>query len=449
MQTANSPESSPGRDPSAAGAGNPYALFRNRNFTRYITGRVVSTVGSQMLTVAVDWELYQRTHSALALGFVGLALMVPMVVCTLPAGHVADTFNRKSIILAATLLLAAASLGLALISLLNAPVAWIYACLVVVGVARTFVWPATAAFLPNLVSREQFARAVTFNSGAFQLSSVLGPAAGGWLYAATGHAWVIYFLNALAALIFFALVMTIPHQHKNPERRPTTLKTLIAGFNFVYENKIILGTISLDMFAVLLGGAVSLLPIFAGDILRSGADGLGLLRAAMPIGAVLCAVWLTHRPPLQKAGRAMLWSVAVFGLATILFGVGNPDCLGRWLNQGHLPAGFWFWFAFAMLALSGAVDNISVVVRQTLVQILTPDEKRGRVSAVNSLFIGTSNELGGFESGFVAWLGGAAIGHTLASGAIFSVVTGGIGTIIVVIVVAKIWPEIRRYGALN
>ncbi len=436
------------REPPPAAPGHPYALFRNRHFARYLTGRVATTMGSQMLTVAVDWELYQRTHSALALGFVGLALMVPMVICTLPAGHVADTLDRKKIILVATLLLTATSLGLALISLLNAPVAWIYACLVVVGVARTFVWPASAAFLPNLVAREHFPRAVTFNSGAYQLSSVLGPAAGGLLYAATGRAWVIYVLNALASLIFFALVLTIPHRHQRVERPPTTLRSLVAGFNFVYQNKIILGTLSLDMFAVLLGGAVSLLPIFAGDILHAGADGLGLLRAAMPIGAVVCTLWLTHRPPLQKAGRAMLWSVAIFGLATILFGVGNAACLGRWLNLGGLPAGFWFWFAFLMLALSGAVDNISVVVRQTLVQILTPDEKRGRVSAVNSLFIGTSNELGGFESGLVAWLGGTAIGQTVAHGAIFSVVTGGIGTVIVVLAVAKIWPEIRRYGKL-
>jgi MFS family permease len=434
--------------PTAAAEARPYAIFQNRNFTRYLIGRLAATLGSQMLTVAVDWELYQRTHSALALGFVGLAQMVPMVLCTLPAGHVADTFNRKSIILASSLLLAVASLGLTLISLWHAPVVWIYACLVVVGVARTFQWPASAAFLPSLLPRHLFPRGVTFNSGAFQLASVLGPAAGGLLYAATGHAAIIYLLNVLASLIFFALVASISYQHIPPERKPATLKTLIAGFNFVYENKIILGTISLDMFAVLLGGAVSLLPFFAGDILHSGADGLGILRAAMPIGAVLCALWLAHRAPLQKAGRAMLVSVAVFGLATILFGVGNQACLGRWLGLTMIPNAFWFWFSFAMLGVCGAVDNVSVVVRQTLVQILTPDEKRGRVSAVNSLFIGTSNELGGFESGFVAWLGGTAIGHTAASGAIFSVVTGGIGTIIVVLAVARIWPEIRRYGRL-
>jgi MFS family permease len=435
------------KPPPAADA-SPYALFKNRNFTRFLLGRLAITMGTQMLSVAVDWELYQRTHSALALGFVGLSFMVPMILCTIPAGHVADVFNRKSIILSATLLLAASSLALALISEFKAPVAYIYACLVVVGVARTFQWPASAAFLPSLVPRPLFPKAVTFNSGIFQLSSVLGPAACGLLYAATGQAAIIYSLNALACLIFFALVIYIPHQHTPPDRQPVTVKTLIAGFNFVYANKIILGTVSLDMFAVLLGGAVSLLPIFAADILNFGANGLGLLRAAMPVGAVLCALWLTHRPPLQKAGRAMLLSVAVFGLATILFGVGNSACLGRWLNLSALPNAFWFWFSFAMLAICGAVDNVSVVVRQTLVQILTPDEKRGRVSAVNSLFIGTSNELGGFESGFVAWLAGTAIHHTVARGAIFSVVTGGLGTIIVVAIIAKVWPEIRRYGKL-
>ena len=177
------------------------------------------------------------------------------------------------------------------------------------------------------------------------------------------------------------------------------LKSLVEGFRFVYQNKIILGVITLDLFAVLLGGAVTILPMFADDIFHAGPGGLGWLRNAMAVGAVICAFIIAHRPPLQKAGRAMLWSVAIFGAATIIFGLANANCLGRWLA---LPDSFWFWVAFAMLALAGAVDNISVVVRQTLVQILTPDEKRGRVSAVNSLFIGTSNELGGFRSGIVA-----------------------------------------------
>jgi MFS family permease len=200
----------------------------------------------------------------------------------------------------------------------------------------------------------------------------------------------------------------------------------------VFENKIILGTITLDMFAVLLGGATSLLPIYAKEILHSGADGLGLLRAAMPIGAVVCALILTHRPPLQKAGRSMLWSVAVFGLATIVFGLTR-----------------WFWLSFLMLFVCGAVDNVSVVVRHSLVQLLTPDEKRGRVSAVNSLFINTSNELGGAESGFVAQWFGPSLGNTVAMGSIISVVSGGIGTILVVAAVALIWPQIRKYGRLD
>ena len=210
-----------------------------------------------------------------------------------------------------------------------------------------------------------------------------------------------------------------------------TLQALLTGFKFVYASKIILGIITLDMFAVFLGGATALLPIYAKDILLVGPGGLGFLAAALPLGSILCVFILTHRPPLQKAGRAMLWAVTVFGLATIAFGLSK-----------------WFWFSFLMLFVCGAVDNISVVVRHTLVQMLTPDEKRGRVSAVNNLFIGTSNELGEFESGTVAQIFGAAMGNTNATGAIISVVSGGIGTILIVIAVALIWPEIRRYGKL-
>jgi hypothetical protein len=226
-----------------------------------------------------------------------------------------------------------------------------------------------------------------------------------------------------------------------------SIKSLIEGFRFVYQSKIILGVITLDLFAVLLGGTVTILPMFANDIFLAGPGALGWLRNSMAVGAVVCALIIAHRPPLQKAGRAMLWSVAIFGVATILFGLTNANCFGRWVA---LPNPVWFWLAFALLALAGAVDNISVVVRQTLVQILTPDEKRGRVSAVNSLFIGTSNELGGSRSAVVAWLfttptflGGAA-----ATGAIISTVSGGLGTLLVVLVVAWLWPEIRRYGRL-
>jgi MFS family permease len=453
MHDRESPENLPDEPAPKPAGESAYAVLKNANFTRYLTGRFVASLGQQMLVVAIDWELYQRTHSALSLAFVGLSLMVPMILFTVPAGHFADTFNRKKIILTATLVLAAASVSLTLISYFAAKVFWTYICLFVLGAARTFLWPASAAFVTSLVPREQFSRAVTFNSGAFQMSSVLGPVAFGAVIAMTPHAeqnstaWSIYALNVLASVLCFALVVPIKHTHKVKAAEPVSAKSLVEGFRFVYQSKIILGVITLDLFAVLLGGAVTILPMFANDIFHTGPSGLGWLRNAMAIGAVICAFIIAHRPPLQKAGRAMLLSVAIFGVATILFGLANKNCLGHWFA---LPNSFWFWFAFAMLALAGFVDNISVVVRQTLVQILTPDEKRGRVSAVNSLFIGTSNELGGFRSGIVAWLFASptVLGNAAATGAIISTVSGGIGTILVVLAVAWIWPEIRKYGKL-
>jgi MFS family permease len=451
MHETETQDNNPPVPPPPAPEEHPYAVFRNPDYARYLVARFVAAFGMQMLVVAIDWELYDRTGSALALGFVGLSLMVPMILSTLPAGHVADSFNRKKIILAATGVLVLCSAGLAAGSafiarekVLPFQLA-VYALLAVIGVARTFLWPASAAFVTALVPRQQLPRAITFNSGAFQLSSVLGPAAGGVLIWLTHGAWIVYALNAVAGLACLVLVAGVRHEHKLPPREPVSLKNLIMGFQFVYQNKIILGTLTLDMFAVLLGGAVSLLPIFAKDILNSGPDGLGLLRAAMPIGAVTCAFIIAHRPPLQKAGRAMLDCVAIFGVATILFGLANHAALGRYLPASDTV---WFWVAFGLLALCGAVDNVSVVVRQTLVQILTPDEKRGRVSAVNSLFIGTSNELGGFESGFTAQLFGPMLANSMATGTILSTVVGGFGTVAVVLAVAWIWPEIRRYGKL-
>jgi MFS family permease len=449
MHDQESPENLPDKPaPKPGVAENAYAVLRNADFVRYLTGRFVASLGQQMLVVAIDWELYERTHSALPLAFVGLSQMIPMILCTLPAGHFADTFSRKKIILITTLVLAAASLGLTLSSALVAPLDWIYFFLVIIGAARTFLWPASAAFVTGLVPREQFARAVTFNSGLFQFSSVVGPAACGLVISfAHQTAWAVYALNVLTSIACFALVVTIKHEHKVKPAEPVSAKSLIEGFRFVYQNKIILGVITLDLFAVLLGGTVTLLPIYAKDIFHGGPSSLGWLRDAMPIGAVICAGIIAYRQPLQKAGRTMLLSVAIFGVATILFGIANKNCFGNWLA---LPNSFWFWFSLVMLALAGFVDNISVVVRQTLVQILTPDEKRGRVSAVNSLFIGTSNELGGFRSGIVAWLFASPtiLGNAAATGAIISTVTGGIGTILVVLAVAWIWPEIRKYGKL-
>jgi len=454
MHEQESPENLPDEPVEKSAGESAYSVLRNPDFSRYLIGRFFASLGQQMLVVAIDWELYQRMHSALPLALVGLSIMLPMILFTVPAGHFADTFNRKKIILATTLVLTVVSIGLALASAFLLPVGWIYFFLFIIGAARTFLWPASAAFVTSLVPREQFARAVTFNSGAFQFSAVVGPAAFGAVLAVTpgavahGTAWSVYALNAFASLLCFALVLPIKHEHKVKPAEPVTLKSLAEGFRFVFQSKIILGTITLDLFAVLLGGAVTILPMFANDIFHTGPSGLGWLRNAMAVGAVICAFIIAHRPPLKKAGSAMLWSVAIFGIATILFGLTNADCFGHWLA---LPDALWFWISFTLLALAGAVDNISVVVRQTLVQILTPDEKRGRVSAVNSLFIGTSNELGGFRSGIVAYFftTPTLLGNAQATGAIISTVSGGIGTILVVIAVAWIWPEIRKYGKLG
>ncbi|MBU6398722.1 MAG: MFS transporter [Verrucomicrobia bacterium] len=399
-----------------------YAVLRNRNFMLYLVGRFIAALGQQMLTVAVGWELYERTHSALALGLVGLVQMIPMIVLILPAGHLADTRDRKRIIVLMVGTIALASLGLAVVSLLGLHVGWTYFCLFLAGIARTFLWPASSAFLPQLVPRRQFSRAVTWNSGGFHLSSVAGPACGGALIALTHHAATVYVINTGATVVCLVLIWLVRAPHRAVAPEAMTLANLIAGFRFVYATKIVFGAITLDLFAVLLGGATALLPVYAKDILGVGPSGLGLLQAALPAGSLISALVLAHRPPLEKAGRALLWAVIGFGVATVAFGYSTS-----------------FWVSFAMLFVCGATDNVSIVVRHTLVQLLTPDEKRGRVSAVNSLFIGTSNELGGFESGLVA--------HWFTP--VFSVVSGGIGTIVVVIAVALIWPELRRYGRLE
>jgi MFS family permease len=447
-----SPENLPDEPAPKSATQDAYAVLRYPDFFRYLIGRFTASLGQQTLVVAIDWELYQRTKSALPLMFVGLSIMIPMILCTVPAGHFADTFNRKKIILASTLISGVVSVALALFSWYMAPVFWIYLCLVVLGAARTFLWPASAAFVTGLVPREQFSRAVTFNSGAFQMTAVLGPMAFWAILALTPHAeekataWSVYAFNAFASLLCFFLVVPIKHVHKAREAEPVSARSLIEGFSFVYKNKIILGIITLDLFAVLLGGTVTILPIYQQNVFHVGPGGLAWLRNSMSIGAIICAFIITHRPPIQKAGRAMLLSVIIFGVTTILFGVANQNCFGTGLSNM-----FWFWFAFAMMAIAGAVDNVSVVVRQTLVQILTPDEKRGRVSAVNSLFIGTSNELGGSRSALIAYCftRTSFLGNAAATGAIVSTVTGGIGTILVVIVVAWLWPEIRRYGKLG
>src|SRR5262245_12649204 len=433
------PEVSAEKDLTAAlPAPNAYAVLRNRDLALYLISRLFATTGQQMVVMAVGWEVYERTyqgtHAGLALALVGLTQVIPMILFTLPAGHMADNYDRKKTIILMTLIVFASSLGLTLFSSRHAPLFWLYVCLFVGGSARTFLWAASASFLPLLVERRDFARAVNWNASVFNFSAIIGPPIAGHLIDLTqkNNAALVYALNAGAALMCALLLSFVRRHHTVAVKEPMTFKGLLTGFNFVFANRVVLGIITLDLFAVLLGGSVALLPIFAKDILGVGAKGLGVLTAALPLGAVLCTFILAHRPPMQRAGRALIWSVAAFGVATIWFGYSK-----------------WFWLSFLLLFISGAVDNISVVVRHTLVQLLTPDEKRGRVSAVNNLFIGTSNELGAFRSGFVAQTFGPWVGRTMVTGAIVSTVSGGVGTILVVIAVALIWPEIRKFGRLD
>ncbi|HEY3863163.1 MAG TPA: MFS transporter [Verrucomicrobiae bacterium] len=400
----------------------PYAILRNKDFLFYLLGRFVASFGQQMLTVAVGWEIYDRTHSSLLLGLVGLTAFIPMVLTTLPAGHMADTRERKRIIIYMQGVLACTSLGLAYISWKQEPVIWMYICLLMAGVARTFLWSASASFLPQLVARQEFPLAVTWSSSTFQFSAVAGPAAGGALIALSHNAAVlVYLLTSLSGIVCLSLICLVRAHSKPAPKEPFSRDTLLGGFRFVFRHRIILAAITLDLFAVLFGGATALLPVYAKDILRVGPRGLGLLQAALPVGSMLCAMIMAHRPPMQKAGRSLIWAVTIFGLATVGFGYSKV-----------------FWLSLLMLFICGFVDNVSVIVRHTLVQLLTPDSMRGRVSSVNNLFIGTSNELGGFESGLAANY----------FGPVFSVVSGGIATILVVGAVAWIWPEIPRFGRL-
>jgi MFS family permease len=399
----------------------PFAILRNRDFFCYVLGRLMASFGQQMLMVAVGWEIYERTHSSLALGLIGLTIYVPQVAMTLPAGHVADTRERRRVIIFMQAVLALTSFGLALVSWERMAVIWIYVCLFAIGVARTFLWSASASFLPQLVTREEFPLAVNWNSSTYQCAAVTGPAIGGALIALTHSAATVYLANGVTALFCVLMIWLVRARQKIAVAQEVSLDSLLGGFRFVFDHRVILGTITLDLFAVLFGGATALLPVYAKDILKVGPQGLGLLTAALPVGSLVCAVIMAHRPPLKKAGITLIVAVVIFGLATMAFG---------WSRM--------FWFSILMLFICGYADNISVIVRHTLVQLLTPDEMRGRVSAVNNLFISTSNELGGFESGVVSQF----------FGPVFSVVSGGVATVLVVLIVAWVWPEIPRFGRL-
>ena len=400
----------------------PYRALRIPGFRRYLTGNLIGTLGFQMQGVAVGWELYERTHSAFALGLVGLAQVIPIILFFLPAGHLVDRFDRRRVLMAALGGMALGAIGLAAVSVRQGPVPLLYAFLFLTGTSRAVYGPAKSALLPEMVPLSSFQSAVAWNSGGWQMAEVLGPAAGGALLATTGSPAVIYLAHAALSLIFVALLAGVRLAAPGRPVVTASLDSLLDGARYVVRSRILLAAITLDLFAVLFGGAVALLPVYAKDILHVGPAGLGWLLAAQAMGAVATTFALAHRPSLRRAGPALLRAVALFGIATIVFGLSRS-----------------FLLSLAALATAGAADSVSVIIRMTLAQLGTPDELRGRVSAVNSLFIGTSNELGHFESGALASL----------IGPVGAVVAGGVGTLLVVGVVARRWPELGAMGRIG
>ncbi|HSL44744.1 MAG TPA: MFS transporter [Anaerolineales bacterium] len=399
----------------------PYAALRSRDFRLLLTGRFITAFGNEMLTFAIAWELWLRTHDAFALGMVGLMQVIPVILLSLPAGHVADHYNRRRIVLIAELSLALCVLGLGWLSYTQGPLYLIYALLLGIGIARAFNDPASSTLLPQTVPPELFSNAATWSTSTWHFASIAGPALAGLLIGFFDSVTFVYIFDALAALTFCLLLTMIKGRQLALAEQSATWTSLVEGFRFMRNTKVILAAITLDMFAVLFGGAVALLPIYATDILKVGPQGLGILRAAPSVGALLMAFLLAHLPPMKNAGRTLFLAVTGFGLATIVFGLSTS-----------------FLLSVTMLALLGGLDNISVVIRGTLLLTQTPDEMRGRISSVNSIFIGISNELGSFESGLAAAL----------FGPITAVVAGGIGTILVVLIVARVWPEMRRLKTL-
>jgi MFS family permease len=407
----------------------PYLAWRSRDYTLFSIGGLFSNVGNQMQGVAVAWEIYSRVSAvsgikqgAWALGLVGLIQALPVILLALPAGQLADKVQRKAILLITQLVLIFCWMGMAWLSFTHGPLEVLYLLLLFDGIANAIANPARNAFNTQLVPIEAIASATTWNSTRWQFSAVAGPALGGAAIAFFHGPSPVYLVSIFCAFIFIAFVIPLRPRPQERSREKVSLDSLLGGARFVWNNPIILATVTLDMFAVLLGGAVALLPIYAKDILHVGSQGYGWLLAAPAVGSVVTAFLIAHLPPMRRAGRAMLWAVVGFGLATIVFGLSRN-----------------FFLSFVALFATGACDAVSVVVRHTLVQVLTPDSLRGRVSAVNSVFIGISNEIGSFESGLAARL----------LGPVTAVVVGGIGTVLVTVGVAWKWPVVRHIGSLK
>jgi MFS family permease len=385
-------------------------------------------IGAEAQSLAVAWQVYQITHRALDLGYTGLALFLPGLLFILPSGHVADRFDRRQVILVCYALQAVCTAILLAFAWHGLGHVWpIYTVLFLIGTGRSFSGPASSALIPHLVPKDHFVNAVTWGATIFQIANIAGPAVGGILFTLPLHgrlqgAGIVYLFAFFASIWYVVLVGSLDVRPGRMEHRAISREVILAGFRYVAKTQILLGSISLDLFAVLLGGAVALMPIFAQDILHAGPRGLGILRSAPALGALSVSILLTWRPIQRRAGKRMLICVGLFGAATILFGLSKS-----------LP------LSIFALFLVGASDMVSVVIRSSVLQLATPPEMRGRVSAVNSLFLGASNELGEFESGLTAqWWG-----------AVRAVVIGGIGSLAVTGIWAIFFPSLRRVDALT
>ena len=401
----------------------PAAAFRHRDFRLFQAARLCAIVAAEAQSIAVAWQVYELTHRPLDLGYVGLAQFLPGILLFLAVGHAADRFDRRRILeicQAGYILLSGFLWWYSRQPKLQVKV--ILLVMLFVGVMRAFSGPASQALTPQIVPLEDFQNAVAWGSSIFMVATILGPAVGGVIYAAGEGATLVYLV---ASILYGLALLSTARMHIRTgrmEKQATSLHTVLAGFKYVWHKKVVLGSISLDLFAVLLGGAVALLPIFANDVLHVGAWGLGVLRSAPAVGAALMGGVLAFRPLRRKSGRIMFVCVAIFGVATIAFGVSRS-----------------FWLSLLALFLVGASDMVSVIIRSTLVQISTPAEMRGRVSAVNLLFIGASNEFGEFESGVTAqWFG-----------AVPAVIFGGLGTLVVVGLWSWLFPELRNVEQLT
>ncbi|MFZ0294795.1 MAG: MFS transporter [Candidatus Sulfotelmatobacter sp.] len=397
--------------------------FTHPDFVLFEIARFLIVTAVEMQAVAVGWQVYDITKRALDLGLVGLAQFLPGILLFLVSGHASDRFDRRKVLGTCYAGYAVCS-GLLLVLAMRSghTVLPIYLVLILLGIVRSFNGTASRSILPQLVPEEHFSNAVAWNATTFQAATIIGPSLGGILYAAFRGPSAVYGTAAVTAVGALVSAFRIKTRQQTRRREPMTLKTVFAGLHFIWREKLILGAISLDLFAVLLGGAVALLPVYAREILHTGPWGLGLLRTAPGVGAAVMAVALAHWPLRRRAGPLLLWSVAGFGVCTILFGVSSSLVL-----------------SMISLICLGAADMVSVIIRATLVQLRTPDEMRGRVMAVDMVFIGTSNELGQFESGLTAqWFG-----------TVPAVVLGGVGTMLVIALWAWIFPDLRRLGSLD